>query len=382
MFFKKKKDKEKKKVNPQTNGKVLFKKKYNCPKIKERQKLKTLNKGMVLKPKKKKKKNPRFEKVKKDRMRNKITNAAFIILIIFSIFLIAYLTVNFITNIRGGTTVEDINYQSTYVEGFSSIPIFPRSEFVYQHRMEDEIVQKMLSKGISVYRYPPRTQSEEIYEYYREQLPEYGWEKLETVIVSTDESLFGQYWAKAEKGLRIYVENNDIWYETISRKEAETSLAERREEELKRKRILEASSDQRLLPDYPWYLEIPSEYLIVYTDSEIKDLRTTKIYTLAEDSEYFIKPLGKAGDRTFDEYLEQLEKDYQEQELEWEVIDRKKSTFRGREIYSFNLEIEEEEGEGIFINNHLNDHTYAILTNTKDDEFFKYIIENITEPQF
>jgi hypothetical protein len=380
MFLKK--NKREKEINSQSNGKVLFKQKYNSPKIKEREKLKALNNGMVLKPKIIKKKNPRFEKVQKEKMKNKFLNTIFFTLIIFASLFMIYVTINFITNIRGGTTAEDINYQNRYVEGFSSIPIYPRSEFVYQDRIEDEIVQRMLSKGLSVYRYPRRTQSEDIYQYYEKQLPKHGWKKLETVIISTDESLFGQYWIKEEKGLRIYVENNDIWYETISREEAETSLSQRREEELKRKRILEASSNQKLLPDYPWYLEIPSEYLIIYTDTEIKNLQSVKILELGSESEYLIKPLGKAGNKTFDEYLEQMEKDQEEKEMVWEVIDRKKSSLRGKTIYSFNLEIDEKEGEGILINNRLNNYTYAIITNTKEDEFFKYILENIVEPQF
>lgn len=197
MFLKKKKPNQKGKC------KVLFKQKYPNRGIHRR---KNSQKKFLIKPKPlKRKSNPRIEKIRKMQTKNRILNIIFLLLILSLIGFVVHTTINFITSIRGGTSVDQVLYDKTYVEGMESVPIYPNSEFVYEDRKDEEIVLRMLNQGISVYRLPRNTKSTDVYEYYEEKLGKNDWEYLFTIPISTEEKLFGQYWIKGEKGLRIYI---------------------------------------------------------------------------------------------------------------------------------------------------------------------------------
>ncbi len=374
MFFFKKKEKEKSKLksNQEINGKILFKKKYNEPKIKEREKLKKINKGYTIKPKKKKK-NPRFEKIQKDKKIKLTIRIIIAIITITVIILIFYFIILFVGNIRGGTTTKDISNEQNFVEGFKDVPIFPNSEFIYEKTKEEPIVQTMLSKGISAYRFPRGIRTNEIYEYYEHKLEEYEWKYILTQTTNSDEKLFGQYWYKKNKGLRIYIVNNDIWYEKISMEEAKNALKERREQEIKRANIFKSSEEQLLLPHYPWDLKIPSEYIIKYSESDVEDLE--KIVIQKDNLKYFIEPLEKDIGDNFDDYLEQLKDN-----KDWEITQRQNRVINKRESYYFHYKTKTEIGEGYLIQNNINYLIYAVFTNTIDDDFFEYVMYNIIEP--
>ncbi len=384
-MFKKFKKKNQSKTNSRSNDcKIHFKKRSYTPRNVQKQQTskKKIAGGIKLKPPKNtKKENPRFEKVKRIKRREKIVAVLLIFIILAFVFLMILSTLRFVTDMRGGTTSADLQQEKLYVEGFVSIPTYPRSEFVYADKLSDSMVQQMLSQGISVYRLNTRTSHEQVYNYYMETLPSYGWEFVSTSITSTDEAMFGQYWIKDEKGLRIYLENNDIWYETLTLDEAKNMLSERRERELQRQRILELSGEQSLLPHYPWSLDVPSNYLINYPED---DNRWESVYIQKIDKEnrYMIIPLGPSRERTFDEYLENFAEHYPDDDTNWEIISRQNNNLDGRRVYEFQIRMEEDLGEGILLENRLNSITYAIVTNQTDSEFYEYIINNIREPNF
>ncbi len=325
--------------------------------------------------------NPRFEKIKKQKRKSNILNIAFLFLLIVVFSTLGYITINFIISIRGGTSVHDIDLEEKYVQGIASIPRYPKSEFVYKDLKDQEAVLKMLNQGISVYKLPRGTKSTEVYRYYEENLPHYEWEYLFTVPTSTQTELFGQYWLKGEKGLRIYVENNDVWYELILKTEASIALKERREQEIQRKRILEASSEQTLLPDYPWVLTIPKEYLTRYFSTDVGELQAVEIFEIGGTTKFLIYPLGSSGDETYDKLLHDfVTKQSEETEESWEIINTYVDYKKDREVLIAKMLIESNEGEGIVLMNLRNFVAYAIVSNEVGHPMFEQIINEIHEP--
>lgn len=379
MFFKKK-NKERKK--PQ-DCKVHFKAKNfkrNVPRRKN-----SSNKSFCVKTKPIKPlrgaRNSRAEKVKKIKRRNSILGILLVFLIIFIAIFSGYTVINFITGIRGGTSIDDIAQEQKYVIGIDSIPIYPNSQFVYQDRMDEEIVMRMLNQGLSVYKLPRNTRTSDVYSFYEEVLSPSDWEYIKTIPISTDEELLGQYWYQNEKGLRIYVENNDVWYELITKDEAETSLAERREAELQRKRVLETSSEQNLLPDYPWVLSIPREYLTRYSPTDMDELQSVEIFEISGEASFLIYPIGKSGDGTYIQMLEEfIEKKDEDSEEDWGIISSVVDNRKDREVLTAKLTIDGNNGEGIVLLNKRNFIVYLISSNEDGHPFFEQIIDEIQEP--
>ncbi len=325
--------------------------------------------------------NSRAEKVKKIRRRNSILGIFSIFLILFIIIFAGYTIINFITGIRGGTSIDDVIQEKKYVVGIDSIPIYPNSQFVYEETKDEEIVMRMLNQGLSVYRLPRNTRTSDVYNFYRENLSKSNWEYISTTPISTDEELLGQYWFQNEKGLRIYVEDNDVWYELITKDEAESSLAERREAELQRKRVLETSSEQNLLPDFPWILSIPRDYLTRYSSTDMGELQSVEIFEIAGEASFLIYPIGKSGSGTYIQMLEEfIEKKDGDSEEDWSIISSAVDTRKDREILTAKLIIDGGNGEGIVLMNKRNFIVYLITSNDKGHPFFEQIIEEIHEP--
>ena len=377
MLFRKKETKK------TQDCKIQFKAKHQANNSRERKSVKREKKDLTfgcktIKPPRGKR-NLRAEKVKKIKRRNTILGIVAIFLILFLSIFLVFTIINFITGIRGGTSVEDVFYERQYVQGIDSVPIYPNSVFVYQEQKNEEIVMSMLNQGLSVYRLPRNTRTSDVYDYYKENLPQSSWEYISTMPVSTEEELLGQYWFKGEKGLRIHVENNDVWYELITKDEAQNALAERREAELQRKRILETSTEQNLLPNYPWTLSIPREYLISYSSTEFEYLESVKISELAGDAVFYIYPIGKP-DSYYDLLNKFVEEKDEESEKTWDIISSTNSFKKDREVLMAKITVDGNSGEAIIMANKMNFMIYAIITNEEGHPFFEQIIEEIKEP--
>ncbi len=376
MFFKKKKTENKK------EAKVHFQQKY--PARRNRRAVKK-QKGSPLKPRTIKKpraiKNHRINKVRKMKTQKAVFGIVVSIIIFSVLGFSIYAVISFITSMRGGTSVEDIVMQNEYVVGISSVPVYPNSHFAYEEKKDEEIVMRMLNQGLSVYRLPRNTRMSDIYEYYEEKLPQMGWEHIFTVPTSTKEKLLGQYWVKGEKGLRIHVENNDVWYEILSINQAKNALLERREAEIERKRVLESSSEQALLPDYPWVLDIPREFLTRYSATTMGELQAVRIVEIGGGVEFLIYPIGKHNEGTYDQFLQDfIEKMDDRDEKEWGVINTMAERRHGRDVLYARLLVNGENGEGVVFTHKKNFYIYTIIANEEGHPFFDKIIEEIREP--
>ncbi len=376
MFFKKKKTENKK------DAKIHFQQK--AP-VHRRDKAVKKQKGSPLKPRTiktpRKITNHRKNKVRKIKTQ-KAFFGIFVSIIIISILAFSiYAVISFITSVRGDTSVEDIVMQNEYIVGISSVPIYPNSNFVYENKKDEEIVMSMLNQGLSVYRLPRNTKMSDVYEYYEEKLPQMGWEHVFTIPTSTKEKLLGQYWIKREKGLRIHVENNDVWYEILTKNQAKDALVKRREAEIERKRVLESSSEQTFLPDFQWSLDIPREYLTRYSATTMGELQAVEIREIGGGVEFLIHPIGKYNEGSYDQFLQDfVEKMNEREEKEWGVINTMAETRHGRNTLYARLLVNGENGEGVVFAHEKNNYIYAIIANEEGHPFFDEIIEKIKEP--
>lgn len=228
---------------------------------------------------------------------------AFFIIGISILFL--YFAILFVSKLRKSTSLIDID--SGTVIGIDGIPAFPFSTFIFEEQIEEEMVRNFLSKGNSAYRIPLNSNFTEVNEYYDEKLPELGWTFAIDVPVASETMKTGRYWVKGEKGLRIYSKFNDIWYETITAKDAQEGLAERVKQETERDLLLAKEGIQELLPDFPWILQVPKEFVISYSVSEFNDLRKMDLQELGGEEKISLTPLdnyhGQGLDYFLDKYI-------------------------------------------------------------------------------
>lgn len=331
-------------------------------------------------PVKKKKVNPRVRKMQLQRLNRSLKTGLLVFFAITALGAIAFLSIRFVLNLRGASNATDISQEGEIVEGFSTIPVFPGSEFIYKDRMNDEIVKTMLSRGISVYRTTKGTSSNDIYDFYQSKLPEKGWEFIKVVNLGDEDQKYGQYWKKENKGLRIYTNINDVWYEQITVEEADTGLADRIKEENERKLILSSNNKQSLLPDFPWVLEVPGEYIIKYSATDLKDLQSATIQKIGSKFKLIIYPIAYLGSKPYDDLLNDFTKLMSTDESKWGIVNSEVDQLNGKEIIRASIIADGGDGEAVVLGNYRNNVVYVIASTQKADPLFKYVLDNMKEP--
>ena len=288
---------------------------------------------------------------------------------------IAFVAIKYINALRNS----EENIELTFVTGLEDLPAYPGSTFIFQNSQNLDSVKNFLSGGSSAYRLPKDVTIDDAFNFYVENLPSYGWTFVQMVSLEVADKEYGQYWTKDNKGLRIYSKYNDVWYETITTDQANTALAERVQEETEMNILLTNEEAQDLLPDFPWVLKIPQEYLISYSvsafDSKLQQVLFSKI---GGEEKVYIVPMDTAGQRALDyalnDYVAQINK---QGDQRWGIINTYViSTNVGtglRGIISSNTEDRE---VGV-ISNISNGKVYVIDSNVVDNPFFEYILSNI-----
>ena len=345
-----------KKASKQANGIYMPYKKQSSKTYPKRKKniFKPQNKG-----------NKRRKRVNKK-------NISGILLLGVSIIIVSallFLSIKYIRNMRN----TDVEYEESFVIGLQDIPAYPNSEFIFENSLEDSSISNFLSNENSAYRLPPNTNIEKVFEFYKERLPEKGWTYLLSVPIQSDDKEYGEYWLKEDSGLRIYSKYNDIWYESLTKEEAENGLAERVKEEIERDMMLIGSDTQEFLPDYPWLLNIPKEYLVSYTSSEMGSLRTAQIKKVDGSETIRITPIGYTGAKALDFFLDDYVNTFDQENTgvnNTVVISKPgiRGTIRvGGEIHLIAV-----------LPCAYNDVAYVIDSSKGESPFFEYLLENIT----
>lgn len=264
------------------------------------------------------------------------------------------------------------------VFGLDGVVEYPNSEFIFKDILDDESVKNFLSLGNSVYRLTDDSSVSDVFEYYRKKLPQNGWEHRLSVPITSEDMMYGEYWIKDGKGLRIYSRLNDIWYETVSISQAENGMKDIVQKEVARKLLLMTSEKVDLLPNYPWLLSYPSEYVTKYYATDISSFQGVEIKKIGSNNKVYIEPVGYFGAVNYDAFLEKYLKTYNKREkAKWSVINSRESNVSKQVVIKGIITNGKDNGEVVIIRNISNSVVYAISSFEEKDPFFNYVLENI-----
>jgi hypothetical protein len=289
---------------------------------------------------------------------------------------ISYLAVVYINKLRN---TEEVNSNIEYVVGLNGIPSYPKSSFIFQNSLSDESVKNLLSKGGSAYRLSGKSTVDDVFEYYKEKLPALGWTFIQQVGLEQEDKEYGQYWSKDGNGLRIYAKYNDVWYQTITVQQAENGLADQVQAQEALNQLLATEEVQDLLPDFPWILQVPNDYVISYSTSKYdENLQQVLFSKLNSDEKVYLIPICNAQEKA-------LEKCLNDYVLTVNIATSKTWTLTGVTAISSNtgsgvegqLRAGSDTKQVAVINDSYNNIIYVIDSNITSNPFVDYILSNI-----
>ena len=310
--------------------------------------------------------------------RRKNKNSKYILLPIIFLLLVGiiFLAIKYVLFLREGAYTDEV-YEITDVVGLENVPTYGGSEFLFENNLDDSVVKEFISAGNSAYRLPKNTTSQQVEEYYSGKLKDLGWEFVQTVTIGTPDMKYGQYWIKDGKGLRIYSKFNDVWYETITEDDARNALANLIKDEIEREMLMATSEKQSLLPDYPWKIEIPKEYLIKYSPTDMKDLRSVSFQKMGSTESVEIYPVGKWKTKELDFFLNDYCDIKSTEETKYGVLNSIPISFRDTLGLKSTVQINSETVSAYTVANTFNSTVYIISATQNDSPLLEYIIENI-----
>ncbi len=318
----------------------------------------------------------RKKNFKKERRKKGSSKYLFLLFFFLILTAVMYLALRYVLKIRG-----DIGNQSdvqvSNVIGLDNIPSFPGSQFLFENDLNSPIVKEYLSGGNSVYTIPKGNNLEDVEDYYQEVLKEKGWEYIENVTIGTPGKKYGQYWVKDGKGLRIYSKYKDVWYETITEEDARTSLSRLVQEEIEREMLMASSDKQSLLPDFPWVIDIPKEYLIKYSPTQLGELRAVSFQKIGGTELIEIYPVGKWKERDLDAYLFDYCNTKSSAELKYGILNSVPISYQNTLGLKSTIQIGPNNTTAYTIVNSYNSIVYVILSSDSNSPLLQYIIDNI-----
>lgn len=366
-IFKKKRKKTK---GPSTlQGKVYMPQKKSSVAVEKRRKKQFFFKGSI-------KKSPR-----KRRKKGLNVSLLFFYVVLPLVFIaLLYISTLSIINMRDRGD-EDLEVE--YVIGLEEVPTYPGSLFIFQSNISEVSVANFIGSGNSAYRLPLNKSVLQAYEYYEKILPGLGWEHVLSVEVGSEEMKQGEYWVKGSSGLRIYSKFNDVWYELITTEQAVTGLRERVEREIERDLLLATQELQELLPDYPWVIKIPKEYIISYRTSTYDNLRLVEFKKIGSTESVTVTPVGAIGgvlDNYLREYVDILNEQDNQEEKNWGITDTTLTYTAYGTGLKGNISSNGEIHDVMVVQNSYDKVVYVIHSNSTDNPFFEYVFSNM-EPQ-
>jgi hypothetical protein len=173
---------------------------------------------------------------------------------------------------------EDTKVISFDVIGVADVPEIPASSFVFADYItrigvygfqiksksltgtDAQALYDFLTNGQSVYRLPPAVDWSEVQKFYQQELPKRGWKHELSVPMADTEKMPGEYYTKDEKGLHIYTVAADVWYETITKTEAEQGLHGKIVAYKAKQELVEAASGRDLPVEAVWKLRYSRDW--------------------------------------------------------------------------------------------------------------------------
>ena len=325
-----------------------------------------------------KKKEGRFKKEKFKRQGRNFSIKILGMLLVFIVLGLLGISIKYVLSTRGNNNKEETDEGE--VLGLKDVPVYPGSTFLFEENKDNDTVQNFLMSGQSAYRLPDNSSRSDVNDYYTKELPSLGWTNVLSVSIGTEDKRYGEYWVKDNKGLRIYVKETSIWYETVTTAEAQTGLADEVANEVQRELLLASSDTQDLLPDFSWTMEVPTAYLITYSSSDIEDYRAVSFQKIGTSITYAIVPVGHYGNDTFDGFLYTYIDSKNTSETDaWGIKDTYYKTINGKNYLYADIISPDGVTEAAVLNNTYDGLVYVFLSDPNDGEnaFFEYILENI-----
>ncbi len=310
--------------------------------------------------------------------RRKKPNIKYFILLIFLIFFVGvmYLALQYVLKLRGEFDNSN-DAKVTDVIGLDNIPSLAGSKFLFELDLDSPTVKEYLSGGNSVYTIPKGKTLDDVESYYKEKLKNLGWEYIDTVPIGTPDKKYGQYWVKDGKGLRIYSKFKDIWYETISEDDARSSLSRLVQEEIEREMLMASSEKQSLLPDFPWVIDIPKEYLIKYSPTLLGEFRSVSFQKIGGNEIIEIYPVGTWKERDLDAFLFEYCNNKSTVELKYGILNSVPISYRNTLGLKSTIQVGPNNSTAYTIVNSYNSMVYVVLSSDPNSPLLEYIIENI-----
>lgn len=342
--------------------------------IKRRKKKKRKDKMVLFKTK-----NKDLKKIRRRRKRKSLQEkfsfrrVVFLIIIFALIFGLIYA----LLLLSSSQIKEAEEVETSTVLGLDEVPTYEHSVFLYADNLENESVKDMLSSGESAYKIINRKTFEDVKSFYANELTSKGWSLVMDVDVGAEDKKHGQYWVKNDSGLRIYTKYKDIWYEYITPEEAESGLSNRVSQEIEINMLLAGSDYQELLPDYPWQIKIPKDYLIRYEVSEFEELRAVNFQRISTGRFITIYPIGYWGAKELDYQLEDYIDILNKGTEEWVILNTTVTTFQNNRSLNGTIEYQGNQRETLMLKNSSNFVTYILSTEDSTDPLYQYIIDNI-----
>lgn len=199
--------------------------------------------------------------------------------LIVTVIIVLVLVAQLVLKIREKPTFNTSQKGENMVVGFENVPEYQFSEFVFNNKDDDSTVQEFIGKGYSIYRILTPKDFDDVKEFYKNTLTEYGWEFVQEVAVESEEQKYGLYWQKQSEGLglRVFSQINDIWYQRITDEGARTGLKDQVLYENEIAQIIENAKRVSLLPNYPWKLQLEKDILVNYYAIENEDQKISDI---------------------------------------------------------------------------------------------------------
>ena len=285
-----------------------------------------------------------------------------------------FLAFNIIHSLKSSVTKKT---KIEYISELENIPAYPESYSVFNDVKDKKTILPLQIEGILVYKRPNGVNPNEIYNYYKDLLPKRGWTFIKFVPYDTENAKLGQYWFKDKIGLQIVVDEQYIWYRKLTLKQAKTLLQDEAKADALKRKIVLSSADQVLLPDFPWKLTIPGDYIIRYKSSNLDSWRTLLIKDPAKDDTVVLEPIAKFDGKPFEDYVDQW---IRSEHHEWEIISTNADSIKGKSCIRVTISSQESDNIiAIVWLNTKNSIVYALYDEKGNTDLFKFVSTNIKQ---
>lgn len=286
-----------------------------------------------------------------------------------------------------------------YVIGFDDLPAYPGSDYLFTDFDDNPIISQFLTTGRVVYRLSRNERVSYVFKYYDENLSGTSWDHVLSIPRTSHEMMYGEYYYNEELGygVRIFDRVNDIWYERLDHNETVTGKSSAVSKQNERNLVLSSSEGTALLPDFPWELKVPKEYIVSYFPTDVGDQRGVIFKEIATGKETILEPVseldGSPDDKYIESYVDILRgrpiNDLQDQSEPdesqpttnnlWTIVNTRYTEIAGKTLLEGSLTNGPENKTVYILHNYRDMSAYVINVKDGDVNFLNFLLLNITE---